>query len=291
MYLQYYRHISRNKHRIHSLRLSNIHFVDLLFSPSSRVKTFIRLETLILNSITSTFFEDFLLHHLMSVFTLRSLVAVLIDPVTSLNTFYRSIFRLPALKYCKLSFQARPQTTSIRIATNESSPIENLVIDSNSNFDELGPILSYVPQLHRLSWRAISRLSNEQVSLQGLTLKHLTHVSLGLQHMTFDQFEPLIISLSHKLEVLRISTSFDRGYLNSDRWEQLILTCMPYLRVFDIEHRDHMHLQNDISLTCTNLNNMFTSSFWIDHHWFFAHQCFFHRNSNQIIFYSTNPYR
>lgn len=105
-------------------------------------------------------YSNFLI--LISVFTLRSLVAVLIDPVCSLNTFYRSIFRVPSLKYCKLSFQAQAQTTSILIATNESSPIENLVINSNSNIDDLGPVLSYVPQLRRLSWHTISGLSDEQ---------------------------------------------------------------------------------------------------------------------------------
>jgi hypothetical protein len=289
---RYYRHIIiRNKHRINSLHLSNIFTADLLFSPPLIIKKFICLETLILDNIESTYFEDILLYHLASVFTLRSLVVVLTDQISSKNTFYRSIFRLPVLKYCKLSFEARPQSTSIRIATYESSPIEHLIIYNDANLDELGPVLSYVPQLRRLSWHKLSGLGDKQAGVERIPLKHLTHVSLELQHTNFDQFEPMIINLFYQLEVLHISTSFDREYLNSNRWERLISSYMPHLRIFDIEHRDNLLVDNNPQLTCTSLNNLFISSFWCEHQWFFTHQCFWQENRNQVIFYSTNPYR
>ncbi|CAF4221407.1 unnamed protein product [Rotaria sordida] len=62
---------------------------------------------------------------------------------------------------------------------------------------------------------------------------------------------------------------------------------MPHLRIFDIQHNDNSHDQ----MTCNNLNNLFISSFWLQHQWFFTHQCYSRGNWKQINFYSTNPYR
>ncbi|CAF3887774.1 unnamed protein product [Rotaria sordida] len=88
-------------------------------------------------------------------------------------------------------------------------------------------------------------------------------------------------------EILRISTSFDRSYFDANRWERLISSYMPYLRIFDIQHNDNSYDQ----MTCNNLNNLFISSFWLKHQWFFTHQCYSRGYGKQINFYSTNPYR
>jgi len=47
----------------------------------------------------------------------------------------------------------------------------------------------------------------------------------------FNQFEQLIKGIFRQLHVLRISTKHDITYLDGNRWEQLILSSMPNLRV------------------------------------------------------------
>lgn len=291
-FLQYHQKIiGPNRHRIASLRLSDVFTVDLVFSSSRYIKEFLRLETLILENIDSNFFQNTLFDHLTSLLTLRSLVLVLNGPISNKTAFYRGIFRLPVLKYCKLSFEATLQSNSLCRATNESSSIEHLLIENDANLDELYSVSSYLPQLRRLSWHKLSALNHQQAIVERMELKHLTHLTLELRYANFNQFETMIIPLFPHLEVLHISTSFNREYLDEDRWERLISCSMPHLRIFDLEHRDHSYIANDVSLTCIRLNRIFTSPFWREHQWSFTHQCFWQGNWNQVIFYSTNPYR
>ena len=72
-------------------------------------------------------------------------------------------------------------------------------------------------------------------------------------------------------EVLRISTSKDREYLNAQRWEQLILSSMTHLRIFDIQCL--YQVRNETYQSKYNqLIKQFTSSFWTQRQWYFAHQ-------------------
>ena len=289
---QYYQKIIRRyRHRIVLLRLPNIFTVDLVFSSARNIKEFTRLETLILENIDSIRFRDFVLYHLTSMLTLRSLTVVLNDLVSDKSTLYQAIFRLPALKYCKLSFQADYMWHIISRATNESSPIEHLVIENDGNFDELYSVLSYLPQLRRLSWHKLSYVHNKQAIAEQTKLKHLTHLNLELRVTDFDQFEAMIVHLFPRVEVLHLSTSFSHEYLDADRWQRLISCSMPQLRVFDLQHQDNVRTSDEALLTSARLKHTFTSSFWLEHQWYFTHQIFLQQGLYQVIFYSTNPYR
>ena len=289
---QYYQKIIRRyRHRIASLRLPDIFTVDLVFSSARNIKEFTRLEALILENIDLTYFEDFLLHHLVSLVTLRSLTVIVNDPVSDKNTFYRAIFRLPALKYCKLSFRATRRSNSLTRATNESSPIEHFVIENGAKIDELYSVLSYLPQLRRLSWHKLSGSDNQQSTLERMEMKHLTHLNLELRVTDFDQFEAMIVHLFPRVEVLHLSTSFSHEYLDADRWQRLISCSMPQLRVFDLQHQDNVRTSDEALLTSARLKHTFTSSFWLEHQWYFTHQIFLQQGLYQVIFYSTNPYR
>ena len=291
-FLQYHQKIIEpNRHRIASLRLPDVFTVNLIFSPSRYIKEFIRLEALILENIDANFFKDILFDHLTSLLTLRSLVLVFNGPISNKTAFYRGILRLPALKYCKLSFEVISQSNFLCRATNESSPIEHLIIENDANLDELYSVLSYLPQLRRLSWQKLSALDYKQTIVERMELKHLTHLTLELRHANFNQFETMIIDHFPHLEVLHLSTSFNREYLDEDRWERLIACSMPHLRIFDLEHRDQSYTTNNVFLTCIRLNRIFTSLFWRERQWSFTHQCFWQGNWDQVIFYSTNPYR
>ncbi|CAF4235294.1 unnamed protein product, partial [Rotaria sordida] len=96
-----YKHIIRlNKHRISSLRLSNLFTIDMIFSPIRIVSKFIRLKTLHINNIQSKYVEK-LLKYLACLSYLSSLIIIVVDCVENKNKLYRRIFRLPVLKYCK----------------------------------------------------------------------------------------------------------------------------------------------------------------------------------------------
>ncbi|CAF2770403.1 unnamed protein product [Rotaria sp. Silwood2] len=130
-------------------------------------------------------------------------------------------------------------------------------------------------------------------------LNHLTHVSLKLNYIRFDQFEQLGIDLFAKIQALRVSINYnsDVAYMDGNRWEKLILSHMPNLRIFDIRHESWPsnttanNNSNNIELTLDSRINQFTSPFWIERQWSFALQHNQSRYGNPTIFYSTDPYR
>ncbi|CAF4269136.1 unnamed protein product, partial [Adineta steineri] len=67
---------------------------------------------------------------------------------------------------------------------------------------------------------------------------YLTHVSLDLSSISFDVFEEMVIDIFHVVHVLRIfiRNNNDQMYTDANRWEQLILSHMRNLRIFDIRH-------------------------------------------------------
>jgi hypothetical protein len=115
--------------------------------------------------------------------------------------------------------------------------------------------------------------------------------------MSFNDFELLVIDLFRQVQVLRIEihsfhfSATNMGYLNADRWEQLISTHMINLRIFDLQLEYDLCNDNTGRQACETEVSKFNSLFWIKHQWFFQHQCYKNRNFNTNIFYSPNPYR
>ncbi|CAF4269405.1 unnamed protein product, partial [Rotaria sordida] len=110
------------QYRITLLHLSNPLIIECLFSPISILLKFIRLENLHLRNIESKYFEELLIH-LISLPFLYSLIVSCTDNVQNKNIFYHQIFRLPVLKYCKLTLAGNAQSNSLPMATMEFSPI------------------------------------------------------------------------------------------------------------------------------------------------------------------------
>ncbi|CAF0829401.1 unnamed protein product [Rotaria sordida] len=175
-----------NKHRITSIYLSNLFIVDRVCSPPRIILTFVQLERLILDNIQLKYLQN-ILNHLISLFNLHSLTISLIDKIQNKNNFYRSIFRLPTLKYCKLSFESYVRAKPLLISSNGCSSIEHLIIHNESTLDEFRIVLSYLPQLRRLYWNKLCRFNNKQDELREITLKYLKHVSLQFKYIYFDQ--------------------------------------------------------------------------------------------------------
>ncbi|CAF4814128.1 unnamed protein product, partial [Rotaria sp. Silwood2] len=137
-------------YRIELFRLSNP-CIDpcLLLLPI--MKNLTQLTTLILNYNESNYIEQ-IVNHLSSLPVLSSLIIISIDTIQNhKNIIYNKIFRLARLKHCQILIELLQCPKSLPVATNEFSTIEHLVINHEISIDQLRILLSYVPQLRRLS--------------------------------------------------------------------------------------------------------------------------------------------
>ncbi|CAF1233138.1 unnamed protein product [Adineta steineri] len=82
----------------------------------------------------------------------------------------------------------------------------------------------------------------------------------------------------------------DNEYINAQRWEDLIATHMPHLRIFDIQHKTSLFGNIINGETCQDLMNRFATLFWTKRKWFFTHQLYYLDSSNYGVFYSIQPY-
>ncbi|CAF3532321.1 unnamed protein product [Rotaria sp. Silwood1] len=288
----YYRHIIMpNKHRIISLYLSNPFVVDFIFSPVRVTSNFTRLETLLFDNIKSKYLIN-ILNHLSSLSNLSSLVLIPIDCYRNPNEIYQHIFRLPALKYCKISLKEYSDYYSLPMATNLTSPIEHLVITHQFYLNNLNALLSYIPQVRRLTFHYLDGTRSNQLETFSCSSKNLIHVSIHMKDISLDKFELMSKYLFNQLQILHVTTKYDRTYLDANRWEQLILSFMPNLRIFDFQHIDFIENINDNNqFIYDSVFNQFCSSFWFKRKWFFECQFYMETYRKHVIFYSINPYR
>ena len=303
-YQRYYTEIIMvNTHRINSLRLSHLFIYDLVSSPIRMLSNFLRLERLILDNIESNYLTA-LLPQLISLPILSSLTISSVGRFAEENNIYHYIFRLPTLKYCKLSIDEYFLSSNpLPFAVDFYSPIEYLIINSSTYLDRLYSLLSYVPQLRHFSVKTINEnwLRRNMTYSCSFVLNHLKSISLGLNHIKFDRFQQVIRDLFSTIQILYISIKCneDVTYKDDKKWEQLILFHLPNLRIFDIRHEDWSntmpiddnHIYNQLILD--SQMNQFKSSFWIERRWFFALQHYRCRFGfrNREVFYSINPYR
>ncbi|CAF3164044.1 unnamed protein product [Rotaria sp. Silwood2] len=222
---------------------------------------------------------------------LHSLVLNLAEYVQNLNDIFSNIFRLPKLKYGKITYRIRidQDLSSGYFSRFHCIPIETLIFNGPFSNDSLNNLLYHFPKLHHLSinYLAASRDENSETHATSL-LKHLKYVSLKLHLIAFNKFEQIVQTFFGDIEVLRISTQYDTAYLDAKRWEHLITSYMPNLRIFDIHHDGGVQRNQ---LTYHDLINQFRSSFWIERDWFFAHQHDWLERLHSGVFDSTEPYR
>lgn len=282
--------IESNIDRISLLHLSDVFSYDFILSSIPQLSQFSRLKTLIIYNIESEYLEN-LLYPLRSLSLLSSVVITTVDKVKDKNMIYRQIFRLPALKYCKLSLLGCNDGEVLPFATNEYSPIEHLVITNTMYLNTLHHLLSYVPYLHRLSLKSLKESYNMPTEIFPCSLRYLKHISFNMCVLTFNQFQQLVINSFCSLEILHFTITDDSARIYSDakRWQQLIETYMFSLRIFDIQITLPVR-DNDDQLRILTELNQFTSSFWAERKWFFAYDLY-EQFGKRCMFYSINPYR
>jgi hypothetical protein len=194
-----------------------------------------------------------------------SLNRTLDDP----NDIYRLIFRLPRLKYNKISAGQLVLQDSISFAANEQiSSIEQLVIDHPCTLSTLYDILLHTPNLRRLTCENLFQLSENLRTEISLRLFNLTHCKIRICNLKFDELEIFMKKFSAQLRVLHLAQTSDIVYLDADRWERLISQYMPYLHTFQFEYSDAAYSLFGYQLYHSAIHR-FTSSFWIDKGWIF----------------------
>ncbi|CAF1290317.1 unnamed protein product [Adineta steineri] len=267
--------------RITSLYITNRFSYDLDISLHRILTKFIRLETLILENIDANYIDN-ILNDIISLSNLSSLVIITSDDVKDIKHHLLQIFRLPSLKYCKLSLHNSSYYSSkqLPLATNQNSPIQQLVIKHKIFTNEIHTLLSYVPQLRYLSLDNLHKSNSDKWEGAISSPHNLTHLYVKLNIICFDDFEIFIKTLFNSIVVLHFSATNTDEYFNAKRWEQLILFSMPCLRIFNI----YISARNNQSEF-----DEFKSLFWLQREWFFdsSSSGYYYGTT----FYSTSPYR
>jgi len=278
-----------NKDRINLLRLSNPFTVDIIFSPPRLISKFVSLENLILDNINAKYLTNILIQSILLP-KFHSLVLNLADHIEDSSALLLRIFRLKNLKSCKMTYELK-STEDRFLFFNEftSSPLEHLEINGKFLFENFDHLLICLPKLRHLSINCLIQSILSRRNLSPVLMQDLESISLKLHGISFERCEQLIKYFFYNIQILRLTTKHCYGYLNAKQWEELIVSHMPNLRVFDVSFDEGVYDAND--LTYHDVINQFNSSFWINKQWFFTHQHDWRESPNNGIFYSTNSYR
>jgi len=278
--------ILHHKYQIFSIDLHLTSLNEQFFMSFSIDSSFDRLESLVIGRLPPNIFISFLTK-LISLPRLSSLTISTENQFENLNNIFRLIFRLPILKYCRIFLSGYSSPISLPMAINKRlSPIKYLVINHACPFKELSIILSYTPQLCRLNFTdAYDNNANIGMMLP-ITLSDLTHLSICIHFTAFDTFEIFMRKFYSKLKILHVNISLENPtYLDSDRWEPLILEYLPQLEKFYLTYYSKFGEGCGTPIYMGPANK-FSSSFWIERRWIFECEC----HPYQII-YSIRPYK
>ena len=239
---------------------------------------FIRLQSLVLNSIRSDRLQ-FLFDGLILLPRLFSLSINVIDQMDTEDLIFGLIFKLPVLKSVNCNIQIkRPYSrnsylslSNQRTNQHQNNTIKYLVTNYHWYLDQLGPC-SYLPKLRRLSCRIGCILANIDRDMP-IIPSDLTQICVTeMCHLSFDQLELFIAKVCPRLQVLRLKVCLDEDYLDADRWECLIVQHIPLLRIFDFEHLCLIPSDDYQYRRYHSIIERFSSPFWHEHRWYFAHQ-------------------
>ncbi|CAF1475450.1 unnamed protein product, partial [Rotaria sp. Silwood1] len=278
-----------NRNRINFLGLINPFAADIIFSPPDQILNFVHLETLIIDHIESNSFYKFF-DYFMKLSNLHSLIISFGERILKIDNIFAQIFRLSKLKYCKIKYNIQYYTEFFYSFTEYvSSSIEYLIINGPFPFEAFHNLLCFLPKLQHLSICDLDLFDDIHIEYQlsPVQLKCLRHVSINTSGIHFNEFEKIIKEFFHHVQILHLTTYFTGAYLNTQRWQKLIVYHMPYLRVFNIDCEEF--LEYDIS--CYDNVTEFKSCFWIKNKSFFVNQYEWNDQSFGGVIYSSDLYR
>ncbi len=248
------------QHRMKILHVSDPITIEYIFPLTDNIPIYSQLQTLFLENIEPKYLED-LLHHLAVLPNLFSLT-LHANPDTNTINIYRRLFQLPVLKYCELSFDENTLLQTLPTSTDISSPIEHLIMKGNYSLNEIDVLLSYVPQLRRLS------ITNEYtLILVFILLNNLTQLSFTLVQLQSDEIDQFIRKHSHQIKVLHFSSTAMCNH-HIETLKNSILSYLPYMKIFQFH--------NPAEILCDYTFEIYTSLFnFRSYLWFNVKQWFF----------------
>ncbi|CAF1154672.1 unnamed protein product [Adineta steineri] len=221
---------------------------------------------------------------------LMSLTIIIEDDFKNLNDIYLLIFKIPALKFIKISYNQYNPYIPLPIATiYQITSIERLNINHTCRIINLITILSYTPQLSHLTCKGLIDW-DEVIQDFTITLPYLTYISLGLCFIQFNEFEIFIKKLSHCLEVLKISFYDNKTYIDGNRWKQLISQYLPQLQKFYFRHDEIIDSKFNVIKFYEQINQ-FNSLFWIERQWISNLSISISGTICKQIMFSVSPYK
>lgn len=254
-----------NRHRITSLHLCTRSQSIISYALYPIDLSFHRLEYLVLNQIQ---YQEIMsiLPCLAKLPYLYSLSICLNDTLVDAGAIYRLIFRLPMLKYNKISGKVFVPVSTSAILARRLTSIEQLVIDHTCSLSTLYDILSHTPKLRRLICDDLSAIYINLRTEIPIKIFDLKYCSISFCYITFEEFVVLAKKAFSQLRVLRYSSYKDTAYLDADRWERLIINHMPYLHTFQFTYHNYLYNRSVVNPYHSSINR-FTSQFWIERGW------------------------
>jgi hypothetical protein len=215
------------QHRMKILHVSDPITIEYIFPLADNISIYSQLQTLFLENIESHYLED-LLHRLAVLPNLSSLT-LHANPRANKVNIYKRLFQLPVLKYCELSFQSI-SFQALPISTSMSSPIEHLIIKDNCHLNEIDVLLSYVPQLRRLSI-----INEHALILVLILLNDLTQLSFTLMQLQSDEIDQFIKKRSHQIKVLHFSSTPVHNH-DIETLKNSIIPYLPHVKIFQFHY-------------------------------------------------------
>ncbi|CAF1185422.1 unnamed protein product [Adineta steineri] len=277
--------------QIISLQLSEPFFIKNFFTSFPVDTSFNRLESLVFNDLNIDHDVSILtsLVHLPRLFSLK----IFCFECDELFIIFQSIFRLPVLRYAKILCAKWSTLVPFPPAPSDnqrSMTLEYLAFAGPPHLTSIYNLLSYTPRLRRLSFGNI--LCSRYIPLEQFILPcNLTSISLCHWHLTFNEFASFIAIVGSELEFLRISIIHETALSNAYQWQQLIVHHMPRLRTFLFDYHGRLIKDADGNSRCQTLLDEFSSPFWIERQWVFAHSHYHNSQEVYAAFYSTQMHR
>lgn len=279
-----------NRHRIYSLNISDDSILDRFIHHCTINSTFIRLQSLNLNSLPAYKFLA-LLSDLISLPRLCSLTCSLTSCFVDVSYIYRIVFRFRYLNYLKLSLpiieDLEDFEQSICVIEQERlSEIEYLVMDHCCTLHDFLSIISFMPKLRHLTCQTLFQIE-ENISKENFSIsRNLTHLTIDRCQLKFHLLQILIEKLPSQLQTFRlVNHSNDYLYLDAYRWEELITEYLPCLKTFSLQFYEHLNDRWVLTPSHRSLNR-FLSPFWFDRQWIIGLELQTHH-----LIYSIKPYR
>ncbi|CAF1347726.1 unnamed protein product [Adineta ricciae] len=229
----YTRFLLRRLHRIHSLCLLNSFPMALIILLLQNTSKFTRLRYLLLDQIELVYLENLLLA-LTTISSLSSLNIIYNGSESGKSNIYDLIFRLPMLKYCKMTFKTGFDANLPPADNNSFSPIKYLYLKGECKLNILSSILSYTSQLRYLSVDTLDADASDPSEILSVASNYLLRASISLGKIQPEQLLSFMSRHFTHLNMLQLSKSANN--LDVYQWKALIFSHTPHLRIVISHH-------------------------------------------------------